>query len=206
MTLRDAEINRMIDGPAGSAQRDSSSYSLPPKRRRTVWLWPCLILILSLGLVPYSSQVFPAMALQIVDSHGKGIGDIGIAQWRGSSNAGRIEGSAQFDDEGRIALTPQRVRACFYYRGLANSGLLHKLRLPTGSLTFRLLTGRLLDTDGMQRAPYNATVWSLTSEEVRQSTDADGREVIALSFSDPERNRATPFKLIVRETSALSLQ
>jgi hypothetical protein len=192
----------MSDRPA-----DATTYSLAPgrgspgsKRRKSLRAVLLALLVLLLGFVPYPTQVFPAVSVQLVDERGQSLRQAIPARWRGVCNAAIIEGDASFDESGRLSLPARRVWATPYRRAAAASGLLHKLRGTYADFRFTLPAGYELDTGATGLIQTRPQWWELPTagDRLWYWRDPVKGASVEIWMNHFGRDRTTAHQLIVR--------
>lgn len=198
--------NHMNDKPLDPMPGDlaSGQGSLPQKRRRPRWLSFLLIGMPLLIFVPYPTQVFPSMTLQVVDQNGKGLPISDSAHWRGVTNAATVEGSARFDTGGHISLPAQRVWASPIRHMLSDRGFLHKLVMTHGELHIDVPRGYVLDAEamGLTSTPERTGNLPTSGDWLWQGIKTGGADVLCLNMYNPDRAGVRSYRIVLRDQSA----
>jgi hypothetical protein len=172
---------------------------LRPRRRVPGAL--VLIALLSLGFVPYPTQVFPAITVELVDPAGPLIPNPHPPHRHGVSNPAILQGETRFDDHGRAALRAEKIWASAYYRLLAATGNLHKLRGTYGWIRVELPSDYVLDRQAMRvtETPGWPSADLPNGDTLRDcSPGPDGNDAFDLFLENPETNRPSPLRITVR--------
>jgi hypothetical protein len=68
-----------------------------------------LLIAFILGLIPYPTQVLPAVKIQLIDPTGKPVTDVVSLRWHGYNNKETLDGHLQFDMSAKAEIPSQRI-------------------------------------------------------------------------------------------------
>ena len=167
---------------------------LPSRQRRTKLL--LVLALLTLLFVPYPTQLSPALKLQIVDHHGKGVPGLS-AKWYGGFYADYFEEKVTLDSQGCLSLPGRSVRLSLASRAGA---VLESLRPHCGwrsasaSVYLEIpedyeFEGSTLGQDG---------VWSVYSQPVNGGPGTTRYSYVEVITNHPTHRGVSSYRLALR--------
>jgi hypothetical protein len=183
--------------------RDARRLLRPSARRNIKILLIVAVLVLA-GFIPYPTQVFPNIVVQIVDPDEQHI-PATDAHWRGQTNTALVEGQAPFDATGRLALPARTTRASAFDRCYQDTGIPHKLNPTRASVEFCVPAGYTVNFEATGIMELPDTVWSPLREHgprVVIDAAAAARGYVDLVTLAPSRDPRTPIRIVLRKLPA----